>query len=216
MVLASARIYNDGVDINHEAIAMKPLLSLKKMKAEKAEPNHHLENPSRGYFGNVLTPITLSGVVVPWDKDASTTRKSEYKLVCTSGIEYFLLANEEWCSVLSWYSWEEVKIVGLLNTANLALIPQRVFPKGPKGEKENLLDLAIWKSREVIKKITKNINELGLVSAAALAVAGFETIKLNREEANRYIRKDIGSVDAYERIINQRGKPEPAIERLAS
>ncbi|MBK7842503.1 MAG: hypothetical protein IPJ71_02235 [Bdellovibrionales bacterium] len=108
---------------------MKQLLTFKKMKAEKADPNQPLENPSRGCFGNVLTPITLSGVVAPWDKDASTTRKSEYKLVCTSGLEYFLVT---------------------------------------------------------------------------------------KEEANTYIMKDIDSVDAYERIINQRGKLGPAIEYLAS
>lgn len=156
---------------------MKSLLTFKKMKGEKVEPNLPLERPSRGYSENVLTPVMLSGVVVPWDKKVSTTQNSEYKLVCTSGLEYFLVANDEWRSVLSWYSWKEVKIVGLLNTANLTLIPQRVFPKGPKGEKENVIDLALWKSREAIKKITKNVNDLVLVPAAVLAVAGFENIK---------------------------------------
>ncbi|MGE0762984.1 MAG: hypothetical protein AB7N80_06880 [Bdellovibrionales bacterium] len=154
---------------------MKSLLTFKKMKGEKVEPNHPLEKPSRGYSKNVLTPVTLSGVVVPWDKEVSATRSSEYKLVCTSGLEYFLVANDEWRSVLSWYCWEEVKIVGLLNTADLTLIPQRVFPKGPKGEKENVIDLALWRSREAIKKITKNVSDLVLVPAAVLAVAGFYT-----------------------------------------
>lgn len=152
---------------------MKSLLYFKKMKGEKVEPNRPLERPSKGYSENVLTPVTLSGVVVPWDKEVSATRNSEYKLVCTSGLEYFLVVNDEWRGVLSWYSWEEVKIVGLLNASNSTLIPQRVFPRGPKGEKENVIDIALWKSREAIKKITKNVNDLVLVPAAVLAVAGF-------------------------------------------
>lgn len=152
---------------------MKSPLSFKKMKGERVEPNHTLERPSKGYSENVLTPVTLSGVVVPWDKQVSATRNSEYKLVCTSGLEYFLVVNEEWRGVLSWYSWEEVKVVGLLNASNSTLIPQRVFPRGPKGEKENVIDLALWKSREAVKKITKNVNDLVLVPAAVLAVAGF-------------------------------------------
>jgi hypothetical protein len=155
---------------------MKSHLTFKKMKGDKVKPNHPLEKPSREYAENVLTPVTLTGVVVPWDKDVSPNPNSEYKLVCTSGPEYFLVTNDEWRSVLSWYSWEEVKIAGLLNTANLTVIPQRVFPKGPKGEKDNVIDLALWKSREAIKKIAKNVNELVLVPAAVLAVAGFEVI----------------------------------------
>lgn len=156
---------------------MKSNLTFKKMKGDKIEPSHPLEKPSRGYSDNVLTSVTLTGVITPWNNGASTTRLSEYKLVCMSGLEYFLVADDEWRGVLSWYSWEEVKIVGLLNTSNLTLIPQRVFPKGPKGEKESVIDLALWKSREAIVKIAKNLNELVLVPAAVLAVAGCETIK---------------------------------------
>lgn len=155
---------------------MKSLLTFKRLKGEKTEPNQSREKSPRDCSVNILKPVTLSGVVVPWDKELSPNRKSEYKLVCTSGLEYFLVANDEWCSVLSWYSWEDVNIVGLLNTADLTLIPQRVFPKGPKGEKENVIDLALWKSREAMKKMTKNVNELILVPAAVLAVAGFESI----------------------------------------
>lgn len=155
---------------------MKSLIAFKKMKGEKAGLTHPLVKPSRGYEENVLTPVTLSGVVVPWNRAVSSTRSSEYKLVCTSGLEYFLVANDEWRGVLSWYSWEEVKVVGLLNAANLTLIPQKVFPKGPKGEKENVIDLALWKGREAVKKIAKNMNDLVLVPAAVLAVAGFDNI----------------------------------------
>lgn len=139
--------------------------------------NHPLAKPSRGYSENALTPVTLSGVVVPWDKKLSPTQNSEYKLACTSGLEYFIVADKEWRNILSWYCWEDVKVVGLLNASNLTLIPQRVFPRGPKGEKENVIDLALWKSREAIKKIAKNVKDLVLVPAAAFAVANLETIK---------------------------------------
>ena len=154
---------------------MKSLITFKKVTREEVKPNLPREKTSRGYGENVLKPVTLSGVVVPWDKELSPTRNSEYKLVCTSGLEYFIVANDEWRGVLSWYSWEDVNIVGLLNSTNLTLIPQRVFPKGPKGEKENVIELALWKSRKAIKKITKNVNDLVLIPAAVLAVAGFDT-----------------------------------------
>ncbi len=97
---------------------MKSLISLKNINGE-----------------NTLTPVTLSGVVVPWDKTMSSSQNSDYKLVCTSGIEYFLVANYEWRRVLSFHIWCEVKVAGLLNAANLTLIPQMVFPRGPKGQK---------------------------------------------------------------------------------
>lgn len=153
---------------------MSPFLAFKKLKGEKANPNHALEKPTRRYSKNVLTPVTLTGVIVPRGKDVSFNRNSQHKLVCTSGIEYFLETNEEWRSVVSYYCWEEVEIVGLLNTANSTLIPQRVFRKGPKGEKENVVSLALGKSREAIKKIPEYVNELILVPAAVLAVAGLE------------------------------------------
>ena len=147
------------------------MANITSFRKTKGDPKTHpLIKPSRGYGENVLTPINLSGVVVPWSQEISGGRESDYKLVCSSGMEYFIVADQEWRGVLSWCCWEEVRVIGLLNLANKTIIPQKVFPKGPTGEKENIIDLAIWKSRESIKKVVKNINDMVVIPAALWAV----------------------------------------------
>ena len=140
------------------------------MKGKYQNEQHPLKNPTRGYSENILTPVTLSGVVVPWVKTLNDGRDSDYKLACASGIEYFIVADQEWREVLAQYCWEDVKVKGLLNVSNLTLIPQRVFPKGPTGERENVIDLAAWKGRDFVKKLTKNVNDLVLIPAAVIAI----------------------------------------------
>ncbi|MEN0059801.1 MAG: hypothetical protein AAGB31_13255 [Bdellovibrio sp.] len=147
---------------------MANITSFRKTKGD--QKTHPLSKPSKGYGENVLTPVNLYGVVVPWRQELSGGKESDYKLVCSSGMEYFLVADQEWQGVFSWYCWEEVRVIGLLNLATKTIIPQKVFPKGPTGEKENVIDLAIWKSREAIKKAIKNINDMVVIPAAVLAV----------------------------------------------
>lgn len=119
---------------------------------------------------NILKAVTLNGVLVPWVKSLNDGRESEYKLVCSTGVEYPILADQDWKSVLPKFCWEEVKVKGLLNMANLTLIPQKVFPKGPTGERENVIDLADWKNRRHIKKMAKSLTELVLIPAAIVAL----------------------------------------------
>lgn len=119
---------------------------------------------------NLLTPVNLLGVVVPSGLKPTGVKDSHYKLVRPNGIQYFLVANREWRGVLSRFTWEEVRVIGLLNTETKTIIPQKVFPKGPKGEKESVIDLAIWKGRETIKKAIANINDMVAMPAAVLAV----------------------------------------------
>jgi hypothetical protein len=115
----------------------------------------------------ILTPVTLSGVIVPWITTLNDGRNSDYKLVCRSGVEYFIVADGEWKTVLSSYSWDDVKIRGLLNFLNMTLIPQKVFPKGPTGEKESAIDLTNWGRRDFAKKIMKSIGGFVLFPVAA-------------------------------------------------
>lgn len=138
----------------------------KKMKGNEKNRKHPLSGGAGQYEENRLTPVTLSGVIVPWDESESSSGEFEYKLVCASGLEYFVIANPYWRDILSWYRWEEVGIVGLLNIANMTIIPQRVFPKGPKGEKDNVLDIALWKGKQLAKKMASNVNGLIVLPAA--------------------------------------------------
>ena len=145
-------------------------LKSKKTLEGAKKISHPLGKPAQRYVENILTPISLSGVVIPWSKELREGQNSDFKLVCSSGLEYFIVADSEWRDILSWYSWEEVKVIGLLNVSNMTIIPQKVFPKGPTGEKENVIDLAAWKSREFVKKLVKNVNDLVLIPAAVCAV----------------------------------------------
>lgn len=142
--------------------------SLQILKMKGALSPHPVSNSSRGYTENILAPVALSGVVAPWSKNLSDGATSDYKLVSYSGLEYFIVADGEWREVLSTYCWQEVKVIGLLNVSNMTLIPQKIHPKGPEGE--NVIDLAAWKSKELVKKLVKNVNDTAVIPAAVLAV----------------------------------------------
>lgn len=122
------------------------------------------------YRKNRLSPITISGVIVPWEKTLSDTSRSEYKLACGNGTEYLILENSEVRDVLPLYRWREVKIVGLLNKSDMTLIPQKVFPQGPDGESSNVIDFSLWKNQNFKRKVLNKINELVVIPAAVFAV----------------------------------------------
>jgi hypothetical protein len=122
---------------------------------------------------NQLVPINLSGVVIPWERRLDDGADSDYKLVCTSGLEYYFVSSENWSSVLSLYSWEEVRVIGLLNTSDLTLIPQMVFPKGPTGEREKVIDLAKWRRRLNFSAITKKLNDIVLKPSNTTALPAY-------------------------------------------
>lgn len=121
---------------------------------------------SKGYSKNDLTPVNLSGVVVPWSKSFSINKESEFKIVCSSSLEYFIIADSEWKDVFARYCWDKVKVVGLLNINNMTLIPQKVIPNRPQSEMDNVIDFAAWKARKLVKKLIKNINDSVVVPVA--------------------------------------------------
>jgi hypothetical protein len=129
--------------------------------------NFSIQNQTKDGF---LTSVTLYGVIVPWTKPMADGRTSDYKLASVSGFEYFIIADAEWKAVLSRHCWEEVKVKGLLNVSTMTLVPQKVFPKGPTGERDNVIDLSAWKGRDFVKKLTHGVADLVLVPAAVLAV----------------------------------------------
>jgi hypothetical protein len=115
---------------------------------------------------NNLSTVSLSGVIVPWTRILGRGRVSAFKLVSNNGLEYPIVPAPEWKDVLSCYSWEEVRVFGLLDSDDLSLIVMRVFPKGPKGEKDFLIDLLSRKGRDLVSKVKKGVNDLILAPAA--------------------------------------------------
>ena len=138
---------------------MKQFANLNKMKGIE-----------KSYRENRLSPITISGVIVPWEKTLSDGSHSEYKLACGNGTEYLIVENSEVRNILPLYCWKEVKIVGLLNKSNMTLIPQKVFPRGPDGESSNVIDFSLWKNQNLRRKVLNKINELVVIPAAVFAV----------------------------------------------
>lgn len=150
---------------------MGQLTNLRKVKgSEEGQSRSGSGISAPGYRENRLTPVTLSGVIAPWSEKMTSGQTSDYKLVCLSGAEYFIVADSEWREVLARYCWDEVKVVGLLNLSTMTLIPQKVYPRGPTGEKENVVDLAAWKGRDLLKKAAKNMSDLVFIPAAIYAV----------------------------------------------
>jgi hypothetical protein len=121
---------------------------------------------ARGFSENQIIPIKLSGVLMPWERKLDAGAGSDFKLVCSSGLEYYFVVDQVWSNVLRWYSWEDIKVIGLLNTSSHTLIPQKVYPKRPTGEREKAFDLAKWKSRVNINQFAENLNHLFLIPAA--------------------------------------------------
>lgn len=129
--------------------------------------SHSVFERSQARGRTVLKPVTLLGVIAPWDKSFGGGLESIYKLVSYGGGEYFIVADSKWREILSRYCWEEVKVVGLLNVSNMTLIPQKVYPKGPSGSKEDVVDLVERKSGALVRRLIKNLNDLIVVPAAA-------------------------------------------------
>jgi hypothetical protein len=125
---------------------------------------------------NLLTPVTFSGVLIPWSQILPDGKVSEHQLITSHGLEYWILEDSEWKEILHQHCWKEVKIVGLLNASQTTLIPQRIYLKGPAGEAEKLIDLADWKRQELLKqwkKKLKTFNDLVLIPAAVMALMVF-------------------------------------------
>ena len=117
-----------------------------------------------------LSPVTLSGVVMPWEKTLGDGSQFHFKLTCHSGAEYLIVESPEVRDELSRYCWMEVKIVGLLNNSSGTIIPQKVFPKGPDGESSNVIDLSLWKSQHLKRELLNRVNELVFVPTAVLTL----------------------------------------------
>jgi len=132
--------------------------------------SHPVSETTNGYSENILSPVTLSGVVAPWEEGLCAGRTSDYKLISNSGLEYFIVADNEWRQVLSTYCWQEVRVIGLLNASNMTLIAQKVYPKGPKGE--NVIHLASWRRKQIASKMVQKINELVVIPVTVWAFMG--------------------------------------------
>lgn len=83
-----------------------------------------------------MLPILVSGVVVPWNKSFSQGRRSQFKLITKLGVEYFLIAGSEWEDTLSWHSWDEVKVRGLVDMAKRTIVPKKIYPKDPAAKRQ--------------------------------------------------------------------------------
>ncbi len=52
----------------------------------------------------------------------------------------------------------------------MTLIPQKVFPKGPTGELENVVRLPSWRNKDLLGKFCLTVSDLVLVPAAFVAL----------------------------------------------
>jgi hypothetical protein len=136
--------------------------------------NQHFVNDDGYFFGgrmqknlsleNRLKPVTLSGLLLPIPQPT---------LVTPHGTEYPLIAEGERGKEIHRHAWEQVTVIGLLNTGNLTVLPQKVLPKGPKGNEELIPTSLVTNSRQRLKTAIQNFSELVLVPAALVALFMF-------------------------------------------
>lgn len=149
---------------------MRKFTTRDKLRMTEKYKIHSLNEASKWNSENILTPITLSGVIVPRKMGFGEAKVSDYKLVCSSGLEYLLAADSEWQRTLEIYRWEEVRVIGLLNAASMFILPQKIFPRGPTEKSEKAVDFAIANRREFTKKVAKKISDL-VVDAATTGIS---------------------------------------------
>ena len=143
---------------------------LAKKTLERSDQNSEFNSSESRYIENIFISISLTGKIIPWKKILRGGRKSEFKLVCSNSLDYFFEENSEWHDTLQKYCHQEVCVIGLLNLSDRIIVPQRIFPKGALEDNENVIDLALWRSRKIAKKLMKNVNDLILIPAAVCAV----------------------------------------------
>lgn len=142
---------------------MGTVVTFKKMNPEITHP---AAKGAQGYSENKLTPVRLTGVLAPWHETLRPGAKGDYKLISYGGSEYFIIADPQWREILRNYCWQDIKVIGLLNAANMTLIPQKVFPRGPSGE--NLIEFAAEHGRQAMQKFAELMGDWGAAPPGVL------------------------------------------------
>ncbi len=93
------------------------------------------------------TPIAVRGVLVPWDDEVEINENSDFKVITSSGTEYFLLTNHDWKLVCNEFSWRNVRLKGLLNVKSMTVIPEEITTDDPEDNKAKVIP---------IKKVKEN------------------------------------------------------------
>ena len=96
------------------------------------------------------TPIAVRGVLVPWDEEVDVNENSDFKVIASSGTEYFLLTSHDWKLVCNEFSWRNVRLKGLLNIKNMTVVPEEITTDDPEGSTAKVIP--IKKMKEKMKK----------------------------------------------------------------
>jgi len=85
------------------------------------------------------TQVSLSGVIVPWHEDFAGGYFTDYKIITTSGLEYFILADDDWRETLKSYIDSNVILKGLMDIQTKTIFPKSIEGEGPdKGPSSNM------------------------------------------------------------------------------
>lgn len=98
-------------------------------------------------------------------------KEIEYSLITPSGFEYQIVFGPEWTNTLEKYCWQQAKVFGLLDPAQLTMIPQRILPDD-KQKKESRITDSYLISKNKFKKLFQRMGELIFIPIALCAVFG--------------------------------------------
>jgi len=147
---------------------MKNILKEKEETAMNFDQQNSAEAPAGASIEHALLPIAVAGVVIPSKEIGPSGWQRSFRLACPNGVLYVIETSAKWQSVLARYKWGEVKVVGLLNKARMAIIVQKLFPVGPNDSGLNMAGFAIRRVRRITKEIFGDAGDL-LAASAALA-----------------------------------------------
>ncbi len=84
------------------------------------------------------TQVSLSGVILPWHEDFAGGYFTDYKIITTSGLEYFIIADDDWRETLKSYIDSNVILKGLMDIQTITIFPESIEGEGPeKGPSSN-------------------------------------------------------------------------------
>ena len=122
-----------GAEKSNELWTTHPLYRLNKKSLRKS----------------LCTPIKVRGTILPWDRRVAEGAQSDYKLITSSGLEYFLVTDEYWTEVIKNFSWMTVRLKGDLNIQNMTLIPREIDLDGPNEQQAEVIPIKRKKKSKV-------------------------------------------------------------------
>lgn len=117
------------------------------MERKESIKNEHSFNrisnhPEKHSFS---TPIATKGVIVPWEEEVEPNTYSDFKLITSSGLNYFLVTNDDWKKVCNHFVWGTVRLKGMMNIKTMSVVPEEIDADDPDSARAKVIPMSYVK-----------------------------------------------------------------------